>query len=408
MNGLARLKRRSFITAILGLPALVLVTVPGQTASAAIAGSTLTFGTVTSPSGVPVVGAHVALIAEPVAMPNAGKSIDLVDLATDVTDPHGNYTLNLPADFTGAGVADPGTGLITFDVLVDGDGINTLTTIETTVTPGTSASAASANTLTRANLRGRTWATASSTATDPNSELAADFTDTTPAPDPVVSYPEVDPSTTFDPNAVTAPFALTQVVKNFGGRWVAVGAWFSSTTGVNAQFAYTNGASSSLGIGVSLSGEFGSFHAEGTHSESTTATQGFPTFFHRQSLLDRTLFTYKEFEVRQCYKECLAPTYKVVATAWRGGSDIQQVSTPSGFTNCVPEVKGSSWHRTNTAAITWTNGVAMANVIGIDLSTQTGYTNEATLDIGYTEGGHRLCGYGGFPGGTPYLLMARP
>jgi hypothetical protein len=73
----------------------------------------------------------------------------------------------------------------------------------------------------------------------------------------------------------------------------------------------------------------------------------------------------------------------------------------------VKKTAGSSWDRTNTRASTWTNGVAIAKVIGIDLSTQTGYTTQATQHIVYQQT-RRLCGWQQDPGLTPGLLMARP
>jgi hypothetical protein len=378
-------------------------------ATGSVTPSTVAFGTVTSASGTPLAGIDVSLIADRVTMPRPGTTAELPVLAVDVTDASGHYTVDLPADFTGANAVDPSTGLVTFDVIVHGEGINSLATVETELATTTTKSGrvSRPRETTRVDFGG---STSKADVVDPLSEAAADFVDTTPPPDPVVVYPPVDDG--GDSYTGKTQKAFVTVVRDFGGRWTAVGAWFSDTTGVNATFDYSTAASSSLGIGVSDSA-IGGFHAEGTHTESTSSTQGYPTVHGDQSVLFRTLFTFKEFQYRLCGGRppgpaCQPSIYKVESTQWRGGSDLQQTANPGGFAGwCVPEVRDARWHRGDTKAITWTNGVSIKSVVGIDLSSQTGYSREATLDINFAEGGHRLCGRGDFPGGTPYLLMAK-
>jgi hypothetical protein len=59
-----------------------------------------------------------------------------------------------------------------------------------------------------------------------------------------------------------------------------------------------------------------------------------------------------------------------------------------------------SWSRSNTEAITWSNGVAIGKVIGIDFSGQTSFNTNASQQINFTEGGHLLCGRFSAPGVT--------
>jgi hypothetical protein len=369
--------------------------------------STVAFGTVRSESGVPLSGVGVYLIAERINDPSPGNAITMPVLDADVTDSLGHYTLDLPETFNGSAIVDPSTGLATFNVMVHGPDLDTLATVETAlVGAAKSGQRSKPEHAHRITFGG---AVAKKAEVESWSEVAADFVDTMPS-DPTVVYPAVDDG--GDDYSGKVAKAFVTLVRGFGGRWTAVGAWFSNTTGVNATFAYANGATSSLGVAVSDTA-VGGFHAESTHTESSTNGQGFARLRGPQSVLFRTLFTYKEFKYRLCGGRppgpaCFGTVYKVEPVGWRGGGDIQQTGNPGGFAHyCVPEPPGGSWHRTDSKAITWTNGVSLKQAIGIDLSSQTGYTSEATLDINFPEGGHQLCGRGAYPGRTPYLLMAR-
>jgi hypothetical protein len=399
-------RRRWF--GVLCIPALILagVQATGTSATGVISTSTLAYGTVTNAAGAPVAGARVTLEADPTTMPTTSSELNVPVLATDTTDSLGHYTLSLPSSFTAAGDVNPGTGLVSYNVLVDGPGVHTLSTFDN-VPPG-AASLSKTSSLRRSNLSPTAVTT---DVIDPNSEAATDWTDTS-TPDPIISYPEVDFGATYDPFAASSTSAFTniQLIKNYGKHWDAVGAWFSDTGGVSADFYYGNGASSSLGVGVSATGKFGSFHASGTHSESTSATQGYPARTGPRQLLYLTEFIYKLYRYQDCAPKsgCAPVYYKTVATGWAGGGQLQHTSTPSGINNCVPEPNGGYWDRTSSKAITWTNGASLSGAIGIDLSIQTGFTTDAHNHITFTEGGHRLCGRGNPPGLTPYVLRAAP
>jgi hypothetical protein len=146
--------------------------------------------------------------------------------------------------------------------------------------------------------------------------MTADLTDTTAAPDSVISYGDTD----LDPKTVSTMQVYVRLVKGLGRHWVAVGSWFSNALGVTSEMEYSNGADSTLGIGYSATGAYGSFHESGTHSESSTATQGFPTVHDRQSILERTLFRYKEYRYDSCAPRtgCHGKWYEAQATSWTG------------------------------------------------------------------------------------------
>jgi len=61
-------------------------------------------------------------------------------------------------------------------------------------------------------------------------------------------------------------------------------------THVKIGFKYTSGQNSSLGIGISGSGDFGTFKATGTNSVSASSTQTFPSFTSPGKYWFRTAF----------------------------------------------------------------------------------------------------------------------
>lgn len=65
------------------------------------------------------------------------------------------------------------------------------------------------------------------------------------------------------------------LVQDLGARPVAVGASYTGASNRTAKFTYTSGATSTLGVGFSVSGKYGSYAKTGTMSMTSTATVGF-------------------------------------------------------------------------------------------------------------------------------------
>ncbi len=98
--------------------------------------------------------------------------------------------------------------------------------------------------------------------------------------------------------------------------------------------------------------------------------------------------------------------YEERPISYAGGTDIVNVGLPAVSSSyCVPEAAGSPFTKTTTAATTWTNGTHLGPVIGIDLSSKTGYSSESAVHFLFTANG-RLCGTNGDPGATPGRLVA--
>jgi hypothetical protein len=202
------------------------------------------------------------------------------------------------------------------------------------------------------------------------------------------------------------------LLSNLGAKAVAIGATFTGGAGRTGDLTYASGSSSSLGVGLSVSGAFGSYSSSGTVSRSSTGSVSFaPATGGRQY---QTYFSYGKYG-QYCYPVggSYDPTdiyaYKVRAIAFASGSNtISQSapSTPSG--NCVPLASGTNFTKSTTAASTFSSGVDISSAIGVDLSSRTGYNSNTKTTFTNTSGtSKQLCGVNGFPGESPGLIVLK-
>lgn len=161
------------------------------------------------------------------------------------------------------------------------------------------------------------------------------------------------------------------LVKDLGNRSDWVGGTYVATSGVKADLPYSNGASSTIGVGVSKTGAFGSFTASGAVSRSSTGSIDFPTSTTYQH--DYTFFRWGRFGY-WCDTQPGCIKYAALARYWAGGS---QVWNPGG----APSGSGP-------------------------LSTQTGYSTTAKVAYTFTSA-RKLCGTHDVPGGIPRRLVAK-
>jgi hypothetical protein len=191
--------------------------------------------------------------------------------------------------------------------------------------------------------------------------------------------------------------------RDLGLHTVWVGGHYSTTTGVLHDLEYSRGSTSSLGVGSSLSGRFGTFTASGTTSLSTNGTVGFPATAGRQH--DYTYFDYGSYFVG-----CAGNMRHVVrARYWAGGAHYwtPPSAPPIASWNCAWHDKGTTFAQDRTSAYRFAAGADVSNVIGIDLSSQTGYSAATRVTFTFKDRGAHLCGTNGLPGrGAPGRLVA--
>jgi hypothetical protein len=181
-------------------------------------------------------------------------------------------------------------------------------------------------------------------------------------------------------------------LKDVGIHSVWVGGHYSTTAGVVHSLEYTRGATSSLGVGTSVSGRFGTFSAGGTTAVSSSGTVGYPASTGRQH--DYPFFDYGSYLVG-----CAGTMRHVVrARSWAGGATYWTPPTSPRAPFCVTHQKGTSFVQDRTSAYTFASGADLSGVIGIDLSSQTGYSSTMKVRFTFTGRSGHLCGTSGLPG----------
>jgi hypothetical protein len=181
------------------------------------------------------------------------------------------------------------------------------------------------------------------------------------------------------------------VVARYNGRWTAIGETYPGPS-ATAEFIYTQGASSTLGVGISVSGDYGSYSASGTTTQSSTTEINWPIKPANSKWFYWTTFQYTKFDVQMPSDYyCYHWAYRVSPTRFDGGVSSASISSAPTANNCSPIGGPVTIHKTQGTAVTWTNGVQIKSVIGIDLSSKTGFNANTKYTFRFTRAG-RLCG----------------
>lgn len=206
---------------------------------------------------------------------------------------------------------------------------------------------------------------------------------------------------------------ITTHVKDYAAKWDLVAQTYNVGTGWSNKVTYKSNASSRLGIGVSPSGAFGTFKAEGTKTQSSTAELGFPvqsgagkyTYFDTQ-------FVPALYKITACgpMGGACDTWYEARVKSFAGGTRTRSLSSYPSASYCTPYKPGSYLTKDSSTAVQWTNGWDMDGNIGIDLSSQTGYTTTISLTYqlsSQSTSSRNLCGTGDYPAGTPRQIVAK-
>lgn len=208
------------------------------------------------------------------------------------------------------------------------------------------------------------------------------------------------------------PINKTQIcgetlVANYGTRAVAIGQTYTAGAGRTGSLTYTSGSSSTLGVGLSMTGVYGSYSASGSISLSSTTTVSFAG--GTGGRLYKTYYVYGKYAqwcypIGGSYDPSDIYAYKVRASSFAGGSAVSVTSAPPA-NYCVALANGSTLTKSSTTAGTFSSGAKLIADIGIDLSVRTGYTSSTKVAFTNSSGSSKnLCGVSGYPGGTPGFI----
>ncbi len=201
----------------------------------------------------------------------------------------------------------------------------------------------------------------------------------------------------------------TVLVASYPGIDVRVGATFGLSATSKAKFTYTSTAESTLGVGTSVTGSSGSWSASGTLSKSSASTTTFAQTVGRKFTGYTTNFTYGKYD-QLCHDLSGGAEYHVnyffqPIKHDGGGSPVTLATVPTA-THCVDLGAGAAWSTTTATATTFSTGAAVSSVIGINLSSRTGYTTKAKIT--YTNSATTakgLCGSNTTPNGAAAVIL---
>ena len=184
-------------------------------------------------------------------------------------------------------------------------------------------------------------------------------------------------------------------MQDFGSRKVIVGSSYANAGSTTGTFTYSSGASSSIGVGYSVTGSKGSYSQSGTSSSSSNGSVGFGTRSGGYSYA--TYFKFGKYG-SYCYQVGSKKNvdsyyaYKVRPSSYAGGGTVNSSTTPSA-TKCTDfSGGGTTITRNSSGANTWSSGASLDAVIGINLSSKTGYTSTAKLSYKNNGSKKKICG----------------
>lgn len=327
--------------------------------------------------GAPLAGRHVDLFIWPaVEAVNVGDSVTLTMLSSTMSDKAGHFALATPAAAAIAPHAAP-DGIVNFEV-ISGAGVSQFggrlvngVVVDATADPA------------------------------PGNSRSA-----------LVSHADVqlpDAAATATPAAAGDPYypgCVARLAQDYGAKNSIVGQTNSKTTGISHDFTYTVGASSSLGIGYSVSGSYGSWSQSGTASKSSTSTWGFPVQGDNIARRYLTGWRYGKWEFGCSEWATNNHWFEARTTSFAGGTALTSVGFP-GYRYCVNFLGGSDFTKADSKAYNFTTGVGISGNLGVNLSVQTGYSTQAKIHYhNKITTTRKLCGNGDYPSGNTSFVVA--
>jgi hypothetical protein len=158
------------------------------------------------------------------------------------------------------------------------------------------------------------------------------------------------------------------------------------------DFTYAVGAQSTLGVGFSVSGSAGSFSQSGKVTVGSTGSVNFAEVPQNQRRVQQTQWRYGKWDVT-----CpVVPRFEARPHSWIGGSTYYNAAATPAAPYCTPYLVGDRPSIDQHQAIEWSNGVRISALIGVDLSSTTGFTTKAAQKWTFKSNG-KLCGTNGYP-----------
>lgn len=189
-----------------------------------------------------------------------------------------------------------------------------------------------------------------------------------------------------------APIYCTNTLKAlYSPVWHLVAELYTGSH-ATVDFTYAVGTQSTLGVGLSVSGSAGSFSQSGKITVGSTGSINFAEVPQNQRRVEETQWRYGKWDV-----SCpTAPHYEARPHSWIGGSTYYNAASTPSAPYCTPYQIGDRPSIDQHQAIEWSNGVRISGIIGVDLSSTTGFTSKAAQKWTFRANG-KLCGTNAYP-----------
>jgi hypothetical protein len=199
-----------------------------------------------------------------------------------------------------------------------------------------------------------------------------------------------------DAASVPAPASdkacVDTVVATYNGRVGVIGEVYSGPHST-ADFQYANGSGSTLGVAFDSPGLPVNFSASGTTGISSSGTIDYPTQAANKLTVFETTFGYQNIK-RQIYGSagCIQQGNQVRPYRWDGAVLSYTAAAAPSVIDCQPvSIVPSTLTKDKANAITFSNGLKISSVLGIDLSLKTGFNTSTRIIHRFTSVGS-LCG----------------
>jgi hypothetical protein len=232
--------------------------------------------------------------------------------------------------------------------------------------------------------------------------------------DPSQEAPDYDvapPGGSVGPNQPSTQTCGEDYKGDLGSKKVIVGSSYANAKNTTGTFTYQSGSSSSIGVGYSATGAAGSWKQSGTYSRSSTSAISFGS--RTGGVTYATYFKFGKYAA-YCYPvggrktEDSYYSWKVRPSSYVGGAAMNASTTPSATKCSNFSGGGTTLTRDSSKANTWSSGASLDSSIGINLSSETGFSSAAKLSYKNTGSAARqICGTNDYWGGSPRRAVTK-
>jgi hypothetical protein len=187
-------------------------------------------------------------------------------------------------------------------------------------------------------------------------------------------------------------------IKEFGLEMVDVGGLYSLMSDGKMKETYSAGSATTLGVGISLPEDFGSFGEEGTFTETSSGAETFPALVGK-IVNEQTPYDYGEYTICGLMQQ-------VQPEGWATGRHTVKVKPPLLDKCGINLGPGGTFTRNTGTAGTFKAGVDLEKEIGISLSAESGYNKDVSVKYAFPHEGGYMCGSNGYPTHSAWDLMS--